>query len=182
LALRAPEPGSQLTSRVNHRDARSHQRGSRVDPRGVFLATSTTTSHDVNILLNMSLAARDTRQTLQPAIPQRHLKAEVAHCVGGVLSPILSNIMLDDLDRELWARGHRFVRYADDLLVFVRSERAAQRVFDSVCDVIEWRLRLKVNRDKSSIRHAATATLLGFGFFLHDGQVKIVVAPRRSRG
>ena len=88
LALRAPEPGSQLTSRVNHRDARSHQRGSRVDPRGVFLATSTTTSHDVNILLNMSLAARDTRQTLQPAIPQRHLKAEVAHCVGGVLAPL----------------------------------------------------------------------------------------------
>jgi group II intron reverse transcriptase/maturase len=54
---------------------------------------------------------------------------------GSPLSPILSNIMLDDLDRELWARGHRFVRYADDLRVFVRSERAAQRVFDSVCDV-----------------------------------------------
>ncbi|MGH3593785.1 MAG: group II intron reverse transcriptase/maturase, partial [Pseudonocardiaceae bacterium] len=72
---------------------------------------------------------------------------------GSPLSPILSNIMLDDLDRELWARGHRFVRYADDLRVFVRSERAAQRVFDSVCDVIERRLKLKVNRDKSSIRH-----------------------------
>jgi hypothetical protein len=90
LTLRAPEPGSQLTSRVNHRDARSHQRGSRVDPRGVFLTTSSTTSHDVNILLNMSLAARDTRQTLQPAIPQRHLKAEVAHCVGGVLAQQLA--------------------------------------------------------------------------------------------
>jgi hypothetical protein len=97
---------------------------------------------------------------------------------GSPLSPILSNIMLDDLDRELWARGHRFVRYADDLRVFVGSERAAQRVFDSVCDVIERRLKLKVNRDKSSIRHAAQATLLGFGFFLHGGQVKIVVAPK----
>ena len=85
---------------------------------------------------------------------------------GSPLSPILSNIMLDDLDRELWQRGHRFVRYADDLRVFVRSERAAQRVFESVCGVIERRLKLKVNREKSSIRHAAQATLLGFGFLL----------------
>jgi RNA-directed DNA polymerase len=54
--------------------------------------------------------------------------------------------MLDDLDRELWSRGHRFVRHADDLRVFVRSERAAQRVFESVCGVIERRLKLKVNR------------------------------------
>ena len=85
---------------------------------------------------------------------------------GSPLSPVLSNIMLDDLDRELWQRGHRFVRYADDLRVFVRSKRAAQRVFESVCGVIERRLRLKVNREKSSIRHAADATLLGFGFLL----------------
>ena len=97
---------------------------------------------------------------------------------GSPLSPILSNIMLDDLDRELWTRGHRFVRYADDLRVFVRSERAAHRVFDSVADVIERRLRLKVNREKSSIRHAAEAMLLGFGFFLHGGQVRIRLAPK----
>jgi|ERR1022692_1148801 hypothetical protein len=86
--------------------------------------------------------------------------------------------MLDDLDQELWKRGHRFVRYADDLRVFVRSERAAQRVFDSVCGVIERRLRLKVNREKSSIRHAADATLLGFGFLLNGPQVGIRVAPK----
>jgi RNA-directed DNA polymerase len=97
---------------------------------------------------------------------------------GSPLSPILSNIMLDDLDRELWARGHRFARYADDLRVFVRSERAAQRVFESVCDVIERRLKLKVNREKSSIRHAAQATLLGFGFSLRGPQVRIWVAPK----
>jgi RNA-directed DNA polymerase len=97
---------------------------------------------------------------------------------GSPLSPILSNIMLDDLDRELWERGHRFVRYADDLRVFVRSERAAQRVFESVCGVIERRLRLKVNREKSSIRHAAQATLLGFGFLLTGPQVTIQVAPK----
>ena len=97
---------------------------------------------------------------------------------GSPLSPILSNIMLDDLDRELWERGHRFVRYADDLRVFVRSPRAAQRVFESVCGVIERRLKLKVNREKSSIRHAAQATLLGFGFLLTGTQVTIRVAPK----
>jgi RNA-directed DNA polymerase len=86
--------------------------------------------------------------------------------------------MLDDLDRELWGRGHRFVRYADDLRVFVRSERAAQRVFESVCGVIERRLKLKVNREKSSIRHAAQATLLGFGFYFDGSQVRIRVAPK----
>jgi RNA-directed DNA polymerase len=100
---------------------------------------------------------------------------------GSPLSPILSNIMLDDLDRELWERGHRFVRYADDLRVFVRSERAAQRVFESVCGVIERRLKLKVNREKSSIRHAAEATLPGFGFVLTGPQVTIRVAPKAIR-
>ena len=97
---------------------------------------------------------------------------------GSPLSPVLSNVMLDDLDRELWERGHRFVRYADDLRVFVRSERAAQRVFESVCGVIERRLKLKVNREKSSIRHAAQATLLGFGFFFDGPRVGIRIAPK----
>jgi RNA-directed DNA polymerase len=97
---------------------------------------------------------------------------------GSPLSPILSNIMLDDLDRELEKRGHRFVRYADDLRVFVRSKRAAHRVLDGVTDVVEERLRLKVNQEKSSIRHAAQATLLGFGFFLHGPQVRIWVASK----
>jgi RNA-directed DNA polymerase len=97
---------------------------------------------------------------------------------GSPLSPVLSNIMLDDLDRELWGRGHRFVRYADDLRVFVRSERAAQRVFGSVCGVIERRLKLKVNREKSSIRPAAQATLLGFGFFSGGPQAGIRIAPK----
>ena len=90
--------------------------------------------------------------------------------------------MLDDLDRELWGRGHRFVRYADDLRVFVRSERAAQRVFESVCGVIERRLKLKVNREKSSIRHAADATLLGFGFLLPARRSGSGSPRRRSSG
>jgi RNA-directed DNA polymerase len=64
------------------------------------------------------------------------------------------------------------------LRVFVRSERAAQRVFDSACGVIEQRLRLKVNREKSSIRHAADAALLGFRFFMHGTQYRIRVAAK----
>jgi RNA-directed DNA polymerase len=90
--------------------------------------------------------------------------------------------MLDDLDGELWARGHRFVRYVDYLRVFVRSERAAQRVFDSLSDVIKRRLKLKVNRDKSLIGHAAEATLLGFGFFFHAGQVRIRLVSQAITG
>jgi RNA-directed DNA polymerase len=94
------------------------------------------------------------------------------------MSPLLSNVMLDDLDRELWERGHRFVRYADDLRVFVRSERAAKRVLASVKGVIEQRLKLKVNEQKSSVQHASQATLLGFGFSLRGPQVRITVAPK----
>jgi group II intron reverse transcriptase/maturase len=97
---------------------------------------------------------------------------------GSPLSPILSNIMLDDLDRELWERGHRFVRYADDIRVFVRSERAARRVLDSITQVVEVRLKLKVNQEKSSVRPASKATLLGFGFYFSRSGVKIRVDPK----
>lgn len=98
---------------------------------------------------------------------------------GSPLSPLLSNIMLDDLDRELERRGHRFVRYADDIRVFVRSERAAHRVLDGITDVVEGRLKLKVNRTKSSVSTAVAAGLLGFGFyFLAGGVVKVRVHPK----
>jgi group II intron reverse transcriptase/maturase len=101
---------------------------------------------------------------------------------GSPLSPLLANIMLDDLDRELEGRGHRFVRYADDLRVYVRSERAAQRTLESVTGYLGRRLRLKVNGEKSSARHAAEAVLLGFGLvFIPSGAVWIRVAPKAVR-
>ncbi|GFG88738.1 reverse transcriptase domain-containing protein [Mycobacterium bourgelatii] len=93
------------------------------------------------------------------------------------LSPLLSNIMLDDFDQEFWARGHRFVRYADDIRVFVKSKRAAERVLEQGTRLLEQRLKLRVNQAKSSIAPATTAVLLGFGFFTTSG-VKIRVAPK----
>jgi RNA-directed DNA polymerase len=98
---------------------------------------------------------------------------------GSPLSPLLSNIMLDDLDRELERRGHRFVRYADDVRVHVRSERAGERTLTGLTEFIEKRLKLKVNRKKSTVRRAAQATVLGFGFFYgKHGEVGIRVDPR----
>ncbi len=83
---------------------------------------------------------------------------------GGPLSPLLSNILLDNLDKELERRGLRFVRYADDFQIFVRSERSAQRVFESVQRYLTQRLKLVVNEQKSSVRAARGCEYLGFTF------------------
>lgn len=83
---------------------------------------------------------------------------------GGPLSPLLSNIVLDDLDRELEERGLRFVRYADDCNIYVRSERAGMRVMESVCRFIEKKLKLKVNRKKSAVGKPQARKFLGFSF------------------
>ena len=80
---------------------------------------------------------------------------------GGPLSPLLSNLVLDELDRELERRGHRFVRYADDCNIYVRSERAGQRVMKSVTSFIEKRLKLKVNAQKSAVARPEERTFLG---------------------
>jgi RNA-directed DNA polymerase len=83
---------------------------------------------------------------------------------GGPLSPLLSNLVLEDLDRELERRGHRFVRYADDCNIYVRSERAGQRVMEGVSRYITKRLKLRVNRDKSAVARPGARTFLGFSF------------------
>ncbi len=84
---------------------------------------------------------------------------------GGPLSPLLSNIVLDELDRELEKRGHRFVRYADDCNIYVRSKRSAERVLASTQGYIEGRLRLKVNEEKSAVGLATQRKFLGFSFY-----------------
>jgi RNA-directed DNA polymerase len=83
---------------------------------------------------------------------------------GGPLSPLLANLLLDDLDKELESRGHRFVRYADDCNVYVRSKRAGERVMESVSRFLTRRLKLKVNGEKSAIDRPWKRTFLGFTF------------------
>ncbi len=91
---------------------------------------------------------------------------------GGNLSPLLSNIMLNELDKELEARGLNFVRYADDCIIVVRSEKAANRVMESITKFLEHKLGLKVNATKSKIERPNKIKYLGFGFYKKAGQNK----------
>ena len=102
---------------------------------------------------------------------------------GWPLSPLLSNIVLDELDRELDRRGHRFVRYADDANVYVRSERAGQRVMASLTGFIERRLRLKVNEAKSAVARPEDRHFLGFRLRLdpQTGTVEVLLSERTKR-
>ena len=96
---------------------------------------------------------------------------------GGPLSPLLSNLVLDELDRELERRGHRFVRYADDSNIYVRSERAGQRVMESITRFITQKLKLKVNEAKSAVARPQERKFLGFSFTAGP-EVKRVIAPK----
>ena len=89
---------------------------------------------------------------------------------GGNLSPLLSNIMLNELDKELEKRGHPFVRYADDSLIFCKSKRGAERVCDGITRFIEKRLHLKVNRDKTEVGPVNGMKFLGYSFYHKSGE------------
>jgi len=96
---------------------------------------------------------------------------------GGPLSPLLSNIMLDDLDKELERRGHRFCRYADDCNVYVRSKHAGERVMDSLTWFLERKLRLKVNQTKSAVARPWERKFLGYSLTFHR-MARLKVAPQ----
>jgi len=96
---------------------------------------------------------------------------------GGPLSPLLANIMLDDLDRELERRGHRFVRYADDCNIYVRSQRAGERVFESIKSFLEDKLKLKINETKSAVDRPWKRKFLGFSMYRGKDRVGIRLAP-----
>jgi RNA-directed DNA polymerase len=99
---------------------------------------------------------------------------------GGPLSPLLANIMLDDLDKEMERRGHRFVRYADDCNIYVRSRRAGERVLASVKRYLDG-LSLKVNERKSAVDRATKRVFLGFSFYKRKGEVLIRIAGESSK-
>jgi len=96
---------------------------------------------------------------------------------GGPLSPLLSNLVLDELDRELERRGHRYLRYADDCNIYVRSERAGQRVMESITRFITHKLKLKVNETKSAVARPQERKLLGFSFSAGP-EIKRSIAPK----
>jgi RNA-directed DNA polymerase len=97
---------------------------------------------------------------------------------GSPLSPLLSNIMLHELDKELHERGHSFVRYADDCSIYVKSEKSAHRVLESITKYIEGKLKLTVNREKTKISQPHQSTLLGFSFYRSEGEWKIRIVPK----
>jgi RNA-directed DNA polymerase len=106
------------------------------------------------------------------------LETEEGTPQGGPLSPLLSNILLDDLDKELEKRGHKFVRYADDCNIYVQTLRAGERVMASVKAFLEKKLKLKVNPKKSKVDRAPRVKFLGFSLFKRNGEVLIRVANR----
>lgn len=92
---------------------------------------------------------------------------------GGPLSPLLSNIMLNELDKELEKRGHRFARYADDLIILCKSERAAERTMENLVPFIEQKLFLKVNREKSTVAYVSQVKFLGYSFYKAKGEGRL---------
>jgi RNA-directed DNA polymerase len=100
---------------------------------------------------------------------------------GGPLSPLLSNLVLDELDRELERRGHRFVRYADDCNIYVRSERTGQRVMESITRFITQRLKLKVNEAKSAVARPQERKFLGFSFTTGPEVQRVIASKALDR-
>ena len=100
---------------------------------------------------------------------------------GGPLSPLLSNLVLDELDRELVKRGHRFARYADDCNIYVHSERAGRRVMTGITQFITRRLKLKVNEAKSAVARPWDRKFLGFSFTNHRAPKRRIAPKARQR-
>ena len=105
-------------------------------------------------------------------------RTEIGMPQGGPLSPLLSNIMLNELDKELERRGHRFVRYADDCMIFCKSRKSAQRTLENIIPFIEGKLFLKVNRTKTCVAHISKVKYLGYSFYRYKGKCRFRVHPK----
>jgi group II intron reverse transcriptase/maturase len=97
---------------------------------------------------------------------------------GGPLSPLLSNVMLNELDKELERRGHRFVRYADDLVILCKSKRSAERTLANIVPYIEEKLFLRVNREKTATAYISKVKFLGYSFYVSKGEGRLRVHPK----
>lgn len=117
--------------------------------------------------LNAGVVNGDRYEPSKEGVPQ-----------GGPLSPLLSNIMLNELDKELSRRGHKFVRYADDVMILCRSERSADRTLRNIIPFIEEKLFLKINREKSGVAHIRGVKFLGYSFYKHKGEGRLRIHPK----
>lgn len=143
-----------------------------------------TVNHDILITL-LSKTIQDGRvislihRYLNAGVMIKDKKEETTIGVpaGGNLSPILANIMLHELDREVEKRGHRHVRFADDVMIFCRTSRGAERVKKSITNFIEGKLKLKVNKEKTVVAYATKVKFLGFGFYFSKG-AKVRIHPK----
>ena len=108
-------------------------------------------------------------------------RTEIGMPQGGPLSPLLSNIMLNELDKELERRGHRFVRYADDCMIFCKSRKSAERTLENIIPFIEGKLFLKVNRKKTEVAHISKVKYLGYTFYRYKGKCRFRVHPKSVR-
>ncbi len=97
---------------------------------------------------------------------------------GGPLSPLLGNVMLNECDWELQKRGHRFVRYADDMMIFCKSKKATKRTLEKILPFIEGKLFLKVNREKTKVAHVKDVKFLGYGFYIYRGEGRLRIHPK----
>lgn len=102
-------------------------------------------------------------------------RTEVGMLQGGPLSPLLSNVMLNELDKELEHRGHRFVRYADDCMILCKSKKSAERTLRNIIPFIEGKLFLKVNRKKTEVAHISKVKYLGYTFYRYKGKCRLRV-------
>ena len=107
-------------------------------------------------------------------------RTEVGMPQGGPLSPLLSNVMLNELDKELESRGHRFVRYADDSMIFCKSSKSAERTLKNIIPFIEGKLFLKVNRKKTEVAHINKVKYLGYTFYRYKGKCRLRVHPKSA--
>ena len=105
-------------------------------------------------------------------------RSELGVPQGGPLSPLLGNVMLNELDRELERRGHRFVRYADDCMIFCKSKKSAERTLENIIPFIEGKLFLKVNRKKTEVAHISKVKYLGYAFYIYRGKCRFRVHPK----
>ena len=105
-------------------------------------------------------------------------RTEIGMPQGGPLSPLLSNIMLNELDKELERRGHRFVRYADDCMIFCKSRKSAERTLENIITFIEGKLFLRVNRKKTEVAHISKVKYLGYSFYRFKGKCRFRVHPK----